>query len=147
MHEVSGNGTADLQFCYESRVSHFALVGERRPEPMNSSQSENPGWWRSWKLRHQHPVSFALHLVGIPLTIAAVVIAVIQLLNWRWDLWYRPVVLLAVGYLLQWIGHFIEGNTMGELILIRKMTGKPYDAIAPRYRDASGDSCSDTDNT
>lgn len=92
-----------------------------------------PGWLANWLERHQHPVSRGLHAVGIPLTIAAVVVASVQLAGWRWDLWYRPVVLLVVGYLLQWIGHVIEGNDMGEVIVIKKLLGRPYVAVAPRY--------------
>ena len=91
-------------------------------------------WWTYWKLRHQHPLSLWLHGLGIPLTIAALVLGVVQLANWRWDLWWRPTVLLAAGYLLQWVGHRIEGNTMGELILLKKWRGRPYVAIAPQYQ-------------
>ncbi len=74
-------------------------------------------------------------MLGIPLTIAAVVLALVQLSESRWDLWWRPVLLLVVGYLLQWIGHVIEGNDMGEIILIKKLLGRPYVAISPRYAD------------
>jgi hypothetical protein len=75
-----------------------------------------------------------LHAVGIPLTLCAVGLAVIQLIDWRWDLWWRPSVMLAAGYLLQWVGHRIEGNDMGELILIKRWRGQPYVAVAPRYQ-------------
>ncbi len=91
------------------------------------------GWIRNWLERHQHPASLALHAVGIPLTIVALVLALMQLKEDRWDLWWRPVVLLVSGYLMQWIGHRIEGNDMGEWILVKKMLGKPYVAVAPRY--------------
>ena len=95
--------------------------------------------WTNWKLRHQHPLSMALHAVGIPLCIAAVVVAVLQLLDWRWDLWWRPALLLVAGYLPQWIGHRIEGNTMGELILINKLLDRPYTTVAPRYQNLDFD--------
>lgn len=95
-----------------------------------------PTWLRNWMERHRHPVSRVLHVVGIPLTLAAVVVAGVQLASWRWDLWWRPAALLFVGYLLQWIGHLVEGNDMGEIILIKKALGKPYVAVAPR-RDRS----------
>ncbi len=96
-------------------------------------------WLTNWKLRHQNPISFALHMVGIPLTIAAVVLAIVQLVDARWDLWWRPTVLLVAGYALQWVGHCIEGNTMGEVILINRWLGRPYTAIAPRYQSPEGD--------
>lgn len=72
-------------------------------------------------------------MIGIPLTIWAVVLAGMQLSAGQWGLWWRPAGLFVLGYLLQWFGHFLEGNTMGELILIRKLRGKQYTAISPRY--------------
>lgn len=92
-----------------------------------------PAWLSRWFERHQHPVSLVLHAVGIPMTIAALMVAGLQLADWRWDLWWRPTLLLAIGYLLQWIGHAIEGNDMGEVILIKRRLGKPYVAVSPRY--------------
>lgn len=92
-----------------------------------------PAWLQRWLRRHHHPASFWLHVVGIPMTIAAVVLALVQLWEGRWDLWWRPAALLVVGYLLQWIGHRIEGNDMGEVVLIKKWLGKPYVAVSPRY--------------
>jgi hypothetical protein len=92
-----------------------------------------PRWLSNWLARHQHPVSLWLHIFGIPLTIAAVALALVQLADDRWDLWWRPVVLLVVGYMLQWMGHRIEGNDMGEIILVKKLLGRPYIAISPRY--------------
>lgn len=92
-----------------------------------------PGWLDHWLMRHQSRASFWLHVAGIPMTIAAVVLAGVQLAGWRWDLWWRPVALLAGGYLLQWIGHRIEGNDMGEVVLIKRWLGKPYVAVSPRY--------------
>jgi hypothetical protein len=91
---------------------------------------------RNWLERHQHPASLVLHGIGIPMTIAAVVLAGVQLAGGRWDLWWRPAGLLAAGYLLQWIGHRIEGNDMGEAILVKRWLGRPYVAVAPRRDDA-----------
>jgi len=91
-----------------------------------------PGWLVRWLERHQHPVSLGLHIVGIPMTIAALVVGGFQLAEGRWDLWWRPVVLLVGGFFLQWIGHCIEGNDMGEIILIKRRLGKPYIAVVPR---------------
>jgi hypothetical protein len=93
--------------------------------------ARRPYWLQNWLERHQHPVSRGLHYVGIPLTVAAVVVAGVQLYQWRWDLWWRPVVLLGVGYLLQIVGHLCEGNDMGEVILVKKLLGRPYRAVAP----------------
>ncbi|HWL92359.1 MAG TPA: Mpo1-like protein [Phycisphaerae bacterium] len=92
-----------------------------------------PGWLAGWLARHRNPVSFWLHMVGIPMTLVAVVLAIVQLARGEWGLWWRPAVLFFGGYFLQWVGHVIEGNDMGELILIKKLRGKPYVAISPRY--------------
>lgn len=98
---------------------------------------KRPHWLENWFERHQHPVSRWLHYVGIPLTIAAVLLAGGQLYVWRWDLWWRPMVLLVAGYVLQFVGHVLEGNDMGEVVLVKKLLGRPYCAVSPRY--AGGD--------
>lgn len=114
------------------------MNGEREPRRgaaavFPSKEISLPGWLSNWLERHQNPASFWLHMVGIPMTIAAVALAGIQLSLWRWDLWWRPTLLLAGGYFLQWIGHVIEGNDMGEVILVKKLLGRPYVAVSPRY--------------
>lgn len=98
-----------------------------------SKASLRPAWLRNWLLRHQNPVSFWLHMVGIPMTIAAFPLAIWQLSRDEWSLWWRPAALFVGGYLLQWIGHLIEGNDMGEIILVKKKLGRPYVAVSPRY--------------
>jgi hypothetical protein len=95
---------------------------------------------RNWLERHQHPASLVLHLVGIPMTVGAAALAAVQLWQWQWELWWRPVLLLVAGYLLQWIGHRIEGNDMGEIILVKKRLGRPYVAVSPRKTDRPLDS-------
>ena len=60
------------------------------------------------------------------------ILAVLQLRQGAWDLWWRPVGLLVVSYILQWLGHRIEGNDMGEVVLIKKLLGRPFVAVAPR---------------
>ncbi len=98
---------------------------------------------RNWLQRHRHPLSRGLHLVGIPLAAAAVVLAGVQLYHGWWHLWWRPVVLLGAGYLLQYVGHLIEGNDMGEVILVKKLLGRPYQAISPRYAGGRADNEAD----
>ncbi len=93
-----------------------------------------PRWLDNWLLRHQHPASRWLHAVGIPLTLAFIPLAAWQLAEGRWDLWWRPTLLLAVGYGLQGLGHVLEGNDMGEVILVKRLLGRPYVAVSPRYQ-------------
>ena len=85
----------------------------------------------NWFQRHQHPGSLLLHAIGIPLTVVALVLVIVQLGQGRWDLWWRPVVCVVLGYALQYLGHRIEGNDMGEMILFKRLMGKPYIAVAP----------------
>lgn len=97
-----------------------------------------PAWLRNWLERHQHPASLWLHAVGIPLAVACVPLAAAQWMEGRWDLWWRPAALLAGGYLLQWLGHRIEGNDMGEVIVVKRWLGRPYVAVSPRWASGSG---------
>jgi hypothetical protein len=81
---------------------------------------------RNWRLRHQLPFNFAIHLIGIPLAVTGVVL--LFFLPWHWG-----VGAIVVGYLLQWIGHKVEGNDVGEWAAIKKLFGFPYVGIAPRW--------------
>ncbi|MEK6798325.1 MAG: Mpo1-like protein [Planctomycetota bacterium] len=91
-------------------------------------------WWADWRSRHRNPASLALHVVAIPALPAAAILAGIQLWEGEWGLWWRPAGLFLSSYLLQWVGHRIEGNDMGEVILFKKAMGRPYVALAPERR-------------
>ena len=82
---------------------------------------------RNWLERHQHPVSFGLHVVGIPLTFAGLLSLFILP-------WYFGVGAFVAGYLLQFVGHKVEGNDVGELIPLKRLLGMPVVPVAPRYR-------------
>jgi len=76
--------------------------------------------------RHQHPGNLLLHIIGLPVTFVVPVILLIEH-QWMWAL-----VSFLVGYALQFLGHAIEGNDAGEMILVKKLLGKPYVAVVPR---------------
>jgi len=97
-------------------------------------QPFGPGWVRKWLMRHQHPISFGLHMVGIPMTIASLVPLLIDLTSL--SMWGWATVLFLGGYALQFLGHAIEGNDAGEIILVKKWMGLPYTAVAPRWLQA-----------
>lgn len=82
---------------------------------------------RNWRERHQHPFNFAIHLLGIPLAVAGLVLLFV--LPWYWG-----VGALILGYLLQFAGHAVEGNDVGEWAAVKRMLGLPYVGIAPRWR-------------
>jgi hypothetical protein len=83
---------------------------------------------RNWLLRHQNSFNFAIHMIGIPLAFAG--IPLLFLTDWWWG-----VGAIVAGYMLQWIGHVVEGNDVGEFIPFKKMLGLPYVAIAPQFQD------------
>ena len=95
----------------------------------------------SWLVRHQHPVNFSLHLVGIPLGFAGVGLLLLDLaltgLGYETPLpaWYWLLGVSAVGYLLQFAGHAVEGNDVGELIPIKRALGLRVVEVAPRAAD------------
>ena len=79
----------------------------------------------NWLKRHQNRTSLLLHIIGIPLTILAIPIAVFH--------WYiTAAVLFVSGYALQFIGHGIEGNDAGEAIIVKKLLKKPYTDIVDK---------------
>ncbi len=71
----------------------------------------------NWRSRHHNKTSVALHVIGIPATVAAVVPLVMG--RWGW-----AIGLFVGGYALQFIGHAIEGNRSGEELLVRRLLGK-----------------------
>ncbi len=83
----------------------------------------------NWRERHQHPFNRGVHLIGIPLVL---VVAPIVLFTMPWDEWYWAALAFAAGYLVQWIGHRVEGNDLGEWAAIKRVLGLPYVAVAPR---------------
>jgi hypothetical protein len=80
----------------------------------------------NWLGRHQTPANFWIHTVGIPVALAGV--PLLFLTDWYWG-----VGALVLGYFLQWVGHCIEGNDVGEFIPIKRALGLPVIAIAPQH--------------
>jgi uncharacterized membrane protein YGL010W len=72
----------------------------------------------SWRRRHLNPANLWLHVVGIPACFAA---APVLLLLQTW--WWALGVFIG-GYMLQFVGHAIEGNQSGEEMLLRRLTGR-----------------------
>jgi uncharacterized membrane protein YGL010W len=56
----------------------------------------------NYKAKHRHPLNRLSHSVGIPLIVISLPLF---LVNWRWAL-----ALLVAGWILQFVGHAIEGN-------------------------------------
>ncbi len=81
---------------------------------------------KAWRLRHQNRFNFWIHVIGIPIAMSSLVLWLI--LPWEWS-----IAAFLLGYLLQYVGHRIEGNDVGELIPIKRWLGWPVVAIAPQY--------------
>jgi len=56
----------------------------------------------NYKEKHQHPLNRLTHTVGIPMIVISLPLF---FFNWRWAL-----TLFIVGWILQFVGHAIEGN-------------------------------------
>ncbi|HZZ81128.1 MAG TPA: DUF962 domain-containing protein [Gemmataceae bacterium] len=84
-----------------------------------------------WLERHQHPFNRGIHMIGIPLALGGVVL----IFAW-WDEWYWGILAFVLGYVLQWIGHLVEGNDLGEWAGIKRLLGLPYVSISPRWKSA-----------
>lgn len=76
--------------------------------------------------RHQHRGNQVLHLFGVPLTFGVSVWFLTVEKPW-WALGA-----FTGGYVLQFIGHAIEGNDAGEAILVKRWLGQPYVEFGPR---------------
>ena len=88
---------------------------------------------RDYASRHQHPWSRVLHLVGVPL---APCLFLYLLVRGRWP---AAAAAFVAGYSLQWLGHRLEGNELGELTLIkalaRRVGGGDRSSVAAQRSD------------
>ena len=78
--------------------------------------------------RHMHPVNRILHLIGVPLTFVVSIVCLTK------ELWWPALGCFLGGYALQFLGHAIEGNDAGEVVLIKRLLGKPYREFGPLSR-------------
>ncbi|MBN1556063.1 MAG: DUF962 domain-containing protein [Phycisphaerae bacterium] len=72
----------------------------------------------NWLERHKNPTSFWLHMIGIP---ACFVVTPVLLFLRQW--WLAAVMFVG-GYILQFLGHLIEGNRSGEELFLRRILGR-----------------------
>jgi hypothetical protein len=86
---------------------------------------------QSWLDRHRHPISFTLHIVGIPLTILGVLLIPVYLLAGSFSVFLFALVLFVGGYAIQFLGHAVEGTDPGEIILLKRKLGLPYVEFPP----------------
>lgn len=81
--------------------------------------------------RHQNGWNQLLHVIGVPLTFIVSIVFLAQGRPWWWAL-----SAFVGGYLLQFIGHAIEGNDAGEVIVFKRMLGMPYVEFGPLSKES-----------
>jgi hypothetical protein len=81
---------------------------------------------RHWLDRHLDPVSFFLHMIGIPPTILGVLLFSAYVVLVSRPLFLFAVALFAGGYALQFAGHAIERTDPGEVIFFKRKLGLSY---------------------
>lgn len=76
--------------------------------------------------RHRNRLNQALHLIGVPLTFVGTPWTILAGAAPWW-----PFVCFAGGYLLQFVGHAVEGNDAGEVVFLKKKLGMAYTEYGP----------------
>lgn len=84
-----------------------------------------------WIDRHRNPVSFTLHMIGIPPTILGALLVPVYVLLLSVPIFLIALTLFIGGYLLQFAGHWIEGTDPGEVIVIKRWLGRSYIEFPP----------------
>jgi hypothetical protein len=91
-----------------------------------------------WLDRHRHPVSFALHILGIPCTILGAVFIPIYVMLMSVPIFLLALALFGGGYLIQFLGHAIDGSEPGEVTFLRKKLGTRPVKVATRQPSRPG---------
>jgi uncharacterized membrane protein YGL010W len=65
-------------------------------------------WIARYEQSHRHPVNRFCHLVGIPMIVASLALALAAL--FVEGLWRPAIALFLAGWLLQFVGHAFEGK-------------------------------------
>jgi hypothetical protein len=83
-------------------------------EPESSGATGVRAFLIDYAQRHAHPVNAILHVPGVPLAFYGLY----SMLTGGFPL---GLSLFVGGYFLQWVGHRVQGNEVGEVILIRSL--------------------------
>ena len=65
-------------------------------------------WIAQYAKSHQHPVNRVCHTLGIPLIVLSLVLAVVS--AFVSGLWIAALTLFVLGWILQFVGHAVEGK-------------------------------------
>jgi hypothetical protein len=70
--------------------------------------------------RHKHPGNAILHIFGVPLAFWGIFVVIGGLFSAvPGKTLLLGVVAIVAGYFLQWLGHRLQGNEVGEVTLIK----------------------------
>lgn len=79
-----------------------------------------------WLDRHRDPLSFALHMIGIPCTILGALLIPIYVTLLSVPIFLMSAALFLGGYLIQFLGHALDGSEPGEVTFLKKkLVGRP----------------------
>jgi uncharacterized membrane protein YGL010W len=80
----------------------------------------------NWLERHDGRLNFLLHMIGIPISITGFLLLplVVPTLSLRGI--GLALGLFVGGYVLQFLGHWLEGTDPGEIILVKRRLGYSY---------------------
>ena len=65
-------------------------------------------WLVQYDESHQHPVNRLCHTFGIPMIAVSLPLFVVAI--FVHGIWPVPVALFVIGWILQFVGHFVEGK-------------------------------------
>jgi len=91
-----------------------------------------------WVERHRDPRSFTLHLFGIPSTILGVLLIPVYTMLLSWPVFGFALALFLGGFVLQFLGHALDGTEPGEIKGIRAWCSKRQGAKAALGRGPVG---------
>jgi hypothetical protein len=77
----------------------------------------------NWIERHRNPVSFILHMAGIPPTILGVLLLPVYVYCLSLPIFLLALALFVGGYLVQFLGHALEGTDPGEISYFKRKLG------------------------
>jgi hypothetical protein len=74
----------------------------QRPKTQDAPNLMAQDFLSNYKAKHQHPLNRLTHSIGIPMIVVSLPLF---FFSWKWAL-----ALFIVGWILQFVGHAIEGN-------------------------------------
>jgi uncharacterized membrane protein YGL010W len=93
-----------------------------------------------WMARHRDPASFVLHMFGIPPTILGVLLIPVYVFQVSIPIFLLALAMFVGGYLIQFLGHLIDGSEPGEIMYLRARMGWTCAELSPAPAPAPGSS-------